>query len=438
MIALLITIFAIILLYLQKYRYAFFLHLFVLTEGFRFMMTPQLNVLGISFQHSDLSIIFIICAYNEYLFRANKNVLIKQSDLPKYFRLIWWFIALIFIEGFIDYFVNDTSIFDIYKTNRMWITLAVLPLYHFLLEDDLTWILNAIVVVTILQILIVPLQPVIGFEIPGSIRSGSDGGMRYGLMPYFWFLSFWYIYFNPKMEIKKKILFIVVIIFILMFVEARKNLLAIVISLLFVYSKKLSIKQIGITLFVVLALYCMMVKFMPTNRMIALDSEFESISDNKLEHFIKVQKTHPGKEGNFAFRYFLFQERYEYLKQFPIKFLFGYGFVHEKNVENNPFSIMVSGIHALDVGDISWAFLLTRYGILGIALMIVVLITFIAYFSRNFESDFFNKIGFSYMITVLVLSFGDSFLSSPAIFIVPYLINVRNKFICFTDEIVKI
>lgn len=436
MILLILTLIAIILIYIKKDKYAFLIHLFVITDGFRFLISPKHEFMGVSFQPADLSILFIFFAGSEYLFRNKMNALHRNFNSTIILKLFKWFMAFILLEIFIDLFLNSGTLYDIYRANRHWLTLAVLPLYHYLKEEDMTWLFNAVVIITFLQLIITCLQPILGFEIAGTIRSDGFDGVRYGLMPYFWFLSFWYVYFSQKLNNKQKLMLLLFIISVLLFTAARKNFLAIIVSFILYYSLKLSIRNFTIIIFIVILSGTLVWNF-GSSRIKASYTDSVSIFNTDLNAYIKTVKT-GSDHGNFAFRAYLFLERFNYLKERPLKFLFGYGFVHENNMTEQPFSVGIEvndmQVGQLDAGDISWAALLIRYGFLGMLFVGVIAIVCIRFFAILTPYGAIYRIGFCYITSIFVLSFGDSFLASPTAFLVPYMISIMSNEVVWVSE----
>lgn len=384
------------------------------------------TVFGFRFQIWDVLILFIVIAFINMLFLKKRGFSgYYKVPIPKITYYLLTFLVLLFIEGMIDFGRNHTPISDIIKTARPWLTVLILPLIPFYLsKDDMSWIIKALAVFTGICLIIVPLQGALPFELPGAARNDGLGGTRYGMMPYFWFLYLWFVVFNPKIELKHKILLAALLFISMVFTQARKNFLAVIVTTAFFYMKDFKIKRVPAIIAGVFLVLVWYFNFAPPRIRLLHEEVGGLLSNNLSSYYMGTANTTEERllygENNIQYRAFHFIERFNFLKKDPIKLVFGFSMIHDSHFKKRIF-VINEGDKQLDTGDISWSYLIVRYGLFGIALVILYNLVFIGSFNRYYESCY-SKMGIAYILTILTLSIGDAYVIFPNVYVVPYLL----------------
>lgn len=421
---------SVILLLQKKAKEAFFIQILISTQINRMYFVSDPTVAGFRFQNWDVIIAFMLISYINTLFLRKKGCKAKHEAL-QIEKWLYTFLGFIAISAFIDAFRNGTAISDIIKTVRPWLMVFIMPLMRYYLNrKEIIWILSSLVIFTGICLIIVPLQGVLPFELPGAARGDGMGETRYGIMPYFWFLYIWFVAFATKLPVKYKVVLIILLFVSLIFTQARKNLIAILIPWIFFNLRSFNLKKIPLVITSLVLIIVWYFNFAPP-RVRLLHEEFGALFKNNLSsYYMGTPNTTEERllygENNIQYRAFHLIERLQYLKRDPIWFLFGYSLIHESNFKKKIFYICESGHKQLDTGDISWSYLLVRYGALGMLLTCCYIYLFMKEFI-TIRGSHYAKIGIGYMLSVLTLSIGDAFLIFPNVYFVPYLLLLISR-----------
>jgi hypothetical protein len=134
------------------------------------------------------------------------------------------------------------------------------------------------------------------------------------------------------------------------------------------------------------------------------------------------------KESTFSFRIAHFLERNQYILDHPKAMLMGAGLMTEDSkTTGSMFDFDIGLVEELsgstvqlDTGDISYSFLILRFGYLGAILNLALFIYLMVYFYKNRENKY-GFFGFLFFVLTFVVSFFASNFSYPMTFLLPLI-----------------
>lgn len=320
-------------------------------------------------------------------------------------KTLFAFLAFVLITFIIDIVMNSISISSILKTSRHWIIMLLMFLtIPKLPAETLYKALNITLKITLVISVIIVVEHLaetsyftkVEYDIFGKKRGAlpSTFAMFYALLVYT-------DYF--KLSKVKKYTYLIILVASLLVSSTRSIalgiLLAFIICIYFQSKDKFS-SMFKIVLFAI-AVY-------------AISFALPTLNKRFTEAIAEVTATQKGSkdiEGNMTFRLYILAERYEYLKNNPIHYLFGIGNVVEndfKDVFNIGLYNEDSEIIQLDTGDISWPLILLRLGMLGLLIYLIWSFKFISIISK-YKKDPLALSTMAYIITtIFIVSFASS------------------------------
>ena len=196
-----------------------------------------------------------------------------------------------------------------------------------------------------------------------------------------------------------------------------------IIFLYFYIENKISIGTLLLTPFFAFLGYNLILYIFPviTVRFSSLTSDFSlinSIDYNNLETL--------RHKGSLLFRYGLSYERFMYVINDPIKILLGVGFVPDIDILEPIFSLgthsplLPTGFEQFNTADVFFPNIITRFGILGSILFINIIIKLMNFGFKN-KKLFWGKILFTYIISLLIISFSSNTFYNEQIFLMIFI-----------------
>jgi len=427
-----ITVFIAIGLYVWGYKVsALFILFFFLTSGFNLIPEEMLESIFFS-KGMDYAILIIVGI-----------VIIDSFCIKGYLnrdKLIWLILIFYAFLGicviYNKYFIG-TSLKEIIRTaryNLLWIAYLV---FRHLSKEQLQRLMKFLFLVTVVCAALFILQIIFDQHILIEGQKfyyklfGSRIPRFYNqpdMLPFFVFMA---IYFNPFKGIPK-IVTVIILVIALLGAFHRSILIAFIFAISIGYIIRLprpkripvliSISIIGF-IFVVFFGY----KFANSRTIkdIAIVTSGNVAEFGDIETEIDIEEL---QKSTFTFRIAHLLERNRYVIDNKKAILFGAGLMTEdskKTASMFDFKVGLSdealgNAVQLDTGDISYSFLLMRYGYLGTFIVLSLYIFFMIYFYKNLKEPiaFFS---FICLVYIMIISFFSSILTTPISFLLPLI-----------------
>lgn len=397
-----------------------------------FNLAENYFLLGpISLQHGDLALLLIFIL-----------VLVRNKQSHEQFKGIKQALNLFFIFLIIsisyDFLFRGTSLMQIFRTTR-----EIGYLMFFILIYSFSWrdyqrLFHFLVVITTFHAILYISQYVFNYSYTpyaDSLRvsiTNELGGSRYANGPFYIIPVFVICLFSYSKQKKKYGLLLIMFFIAILLAQSRGNITSaiFIIFLYFYLEKKISIGTLLLTPFFAYLGYNLILSIFPviTERFSSLTSDFSlinSIDYNNLETL--------RHEGSLLFRYGLSYERFMYVIDDPIKILFGVGFVPDIDILEPIFSLgtysplLPTGFEQYNTADVFLPNIITRFGILGSILFINIIIKLMNFAFKN-KKLFWGKILFTYVISLLLISFSNNTFYSVQIFLMIFIFVVSILF----------
>lgn len=408
-----LAIIAIILYVLEYKTTTLVIFFFFLTSGFYFIPSEILEIGPIS-KGGDYAFFILFGLLTIDIIFVNKYL--RPDNYTKYFILFFIFLCSCILY---NKFILGLSISEIFRTCRylfFWMSYFV---FRNLSKKNLENLLRYLFIVAIVCCIFYILQILLGKNILVNDHQSITFFLGFkilrfynqpDILPFFLFLG---IYCNPYKGLIKKI---TTIILIIAFLGAfhRSGIGMFIVTILIGYILKLPlIKQIRITIgsLIILLFFLIFASHKIVSSQTFMDLKFV-FTEDIAEHEFDMNDL---DGATFAFRIAHLLERNEYIKETPLRMLFGGGLFPEdsKKVEKM-FDFQIGLLEELtgetiqlDTGDISYSVLILRYGYLGAVLNLLLYI----YLMISFYKKRKNKYAFSSFL-FFILSFGVSFFSA--------------------------
>lgn len=350
---------------------------------------------------SDGSLILTILLYIKFYSRKAKYSE-SYTQLRKTLFIFFIYILLTFI---IDIIVNNISITSILKTSRHWIIMLLMfQTMPKLPNETLNKALNIVFKITLIISIIIVVEHLAGTSYFTKVDYDLFGDKR-GALPSTFALFYALLVFTGyfKLSKRKKYAYLIILIASLLVSSTRSIALGVLLSFMicmYFQSRDKQNSMFKIVLFVI-AVY-------------AISFALPTLNKRFTEAIAEVTATQKGSkdvEGNMTFRLYILAERYEYLKNDPIYYLFGIGNVVENDFKD-VFKIGLynedSDIIQLDTGDIAWPLIILRIGMLGLLLYLIWSFMFISLISKNKEDPLALSTMSYVLTTIFVISFASS------------------------------
>lgn len=417
---LLIFLLSVIYLFFSRKIEIPFVGLLVLASDYlgigRFFAENDLNYFG---QPKDLGLVLLVF--------ISIVVLIRYKDVhrPKYvskvYNYINLFLGFILFTIFIDFVANGIDVWSVARTSRHWLMLLIyIPLMR-IPTMRLEMIVKLLYRLTLVVSFIIVIEYITGFHYftPEAYETYAGNTIVFrGVLPstyalfYVLLVAMGYGSHNRV----SRYLILATLTFSLL-ISATKSIaigLFVGFIVLAVYSSRGILKALPkIFCVTILALLVMMAMPSLRTRLIYGQQNFGTLDD-----------------GSTTFRMMLAAERYHYIAQDPITYIFGIGNVTEDHFEGNfeVGHINQEGERAqLDTGDIAWALSFLRLGMLGTLLWIGLTLMFVWAFSKSLQNPFSIPLISYLLLNLLILSFAGTTIYAANYWIIPLIVlNVVN------------
>lgn len=383
----------------------------------RFFKENQLNY----FQPIDLGLVLLGLIFITVLFNYNSTN--KPREVKRVNNYIAVFFGFLFLTIIVDFLANGIDIWSVARTSRHWLMLlACIPLMR-IPRSNLEGVIKLLYYLTLLVSSIIVFEFLTkSFYITSEARMGVEGVMR-GVFPSTYALFYALLvamgYGNHKTLVRYAI--IALLTFSLLISATRSIAMGLFIGfVILVFFKSKTFWGAFNRIVAVLLLALVIIALMPSlrTRLIYGRDNFGSVDD-----------------GSTTFRMMLAQERFSYVSQYPLTFILGIGNITEDNFHGN-FKIGLINTEGkqalLDTGDIAWALLFLRLGIVGTFVWIGLFIVLIRSFLRRKENLLSTPLISYLMLNLLVLSLASSAVYNGSFWVVPLIfLNIvyptRNK-----------
>lgn len=325
------------------------------------------------------------------------------------------FLCFFVFAIFVDIVYNNVYLLSVIKVVRLWIFLFLIFFVKYFRTDEIVKLFKYLALFTVVLSAVFIVEKFFDISFTGALR--TRGGTRASLP---WppamlvFVLFVTNYF--KVNFLYKALSISIIIVNLMLCGSRSYFLAYILCFaLYWILGKITLRKIVLLIGVIVVVFGVF----STENILS-----ERFAESK-EELQEVKSGSTDVEGNLTFRLLLTKERFEYVVDSPVRFVFGIGCVQEKDFPKNVFSVGLKrdgDIVQIDTGDVSWSLLFIRFGVVGT-------FVYLFYFMRRYlqitwknRSDVVGKSLFVYVVTnLLFMSWTYPFIANSIFWVVPIL-----------------
>ena len=311
--------------------------------------------------------------YGRQAWRGWRGYSRKECRLRKLLGVLFVYILLI---AFGDYIINGTTVFTILRTSRKWLLILFVLMAPIFSSRDVGKLLRILLWITLLHSVLVLYESIIQdyYWTRGNDRVGEIGEVRGSLPAPYALLYTSLLAFNIfRFKRWKVLMFLSVLVSSQLISGTRSIALALILIFIVAAFYQSKNKLTAVLKVLVTALFLVIV----ISSIPILRDRFIDVA-----HEQESAKQSGEVEGNTTFRLFLLLERYNYLKQHPGRYVFGIGNVHETDFPQI-FKIGLRDeygrITQLDTGDIVWALIILRLGMLGFFLVLLMHLYYLFY-----------------------------------------------------------
>ncbi len=264
----------------------------------------------------------------------------------------------------------------------------VFPLYFYfrtITQREIKRVIRLSLIACTIQGIFFYLQLVGINVLSGRVDEAEDVGeiTRYANYPKFTGFFLLYYIVNDKVSLFTKLFYIPFFGFMLILGQMRGALLGYAFAVCVFFILQHRAKYI---LYIICGIVVYQVVINPMFEYRTRNSELNTLEEVKMvisdPTSIYESYTENGEKGNFLFRIAMLSERITYMKDNPQFLPFGIGCIHEES-PNNTFIFKLGtnneryqyGIGMLSSADIAWVGILIRFGLVGIILFLLLLIS---------------------------------------------------------------
>lgn len=391
--------------------------LFLLIYNYLGLSQPYFNIGSLTIQNSDLALLLIFILLP---FRIKLNF----KELKNINKSIIIFIVFLSFSLSYDLIFRETTPFQAFRSLR---NLGFLFFYFimFLFDyKDYKRFFNIIITITVIHSLIYISQYIFNFSFfSDKLLPNDEGIIRYSNSPHFFTITIILLIFK-KLKNYFDYLKITIVTIAVLFTLSRGAisilLIIFLLALIFKYKKK-------VYKFVIpLSLFYMIFSFIISNT--SLNSRF-SKANNEITSFTNIDFDNLNSlyhQGSLIFRLGLTYERIVYVLEDPVRIILGVGFIPDMDIKRKIFvigthsEILPTGFEQYNSADIMLPNLITRFGIFG-SLLFLMLIYYIFRFSLVNKDCEFGKILFTYTISLVFLSLNNQSFYQTQLFIMFFM-----------------
>lgn len=335
-------------------------------------------------------------------------------------RYIHLFFAFLIINGIYDIYCG-TSIGDVIRYCRHWSFLTIVYIVPYIKREWTLGSLKIIYYVTAACCLLLLFQRFTGITIVEIRSIGLERGVK---PPSFsiWCAAMCLINVWRYGGLKR-------VIHLLIFLSP------ILLNMKMTYA--ISIISIYVVYFIVSSHWSLARKVFASIGLIVSIVIFFSFATSFQERFLSMIKEtdNIGQEevtGNFSYRILHATERYDYIMREPETAIRGLGYVSETNFKNGVFNIGLrdedtNDIVQLNTGDIAWSLFFVRFGLLGLAVYLLMYFRIVVQYGKHMRDNRFNGFFFSMLLVFLFFSsLGNTIIAYSDFFIYPLLFINRD------------
>jgi hypothetical protein len=333
-----------------------------------------------------------------------------------------------------DFLIRETSLLQIFRTTRnlgFFVFFMLINSFEFI---DYQRFFKTLIIFTVLHSIIYLSQYLIGFSYTGLVLENEVGGSRYGGVPPYIIPSLiicLFINFNSTLNNFKKILAILFCIVILMSQSRGVISSALAIFIMYaLYEHKLRFRTLIVFSILSAIVYFAIQSFLPViqerfSNLITSIGMMNEMDHTKLEAFFH--------EGSIIFRWGLTYERFLYVLEDPIRILLGVGYLPDIDLVTpifilGTFSPMLPlGFEQFNSVDILFPNIITRYGLLGSVLFLLMLYRFLRV-GKLVNHSSWGEVYYVYFISLCLISFvSESFYNGQYFLMIFFLLGISIK-----------
>lgn len=411
--------------FFTKSKYLTLITIAILSTRYFGFYTENFYIGSFSLQHGDVALVLI---FSLIPFRT-KNI---DLDLNKLRKAIILFLSFLFISISYDLIYRDISIIQVFRTTRKIGYFAFFFLISSFKYIDYIKFFKFIIYFTIFHSILYLSQYVFSYSLFGEESKINElGGVRYGLSPVYIIPSLCALIFIYSKTIFR-VSTIYLLIITILFTQSRGAIIAMVSVYLtyLVYQNKLKIKYLFIFPFLASIIYFSLILILPVivERFDILFYEIASLTNLNLDDFSNFYT-----DGTLTFRFVLTAERFLYVIQDPIFSLLGVGFFPDNEISSALFFVnsfspdLPIGHETYNSVDIFFPNIITRYGLLGSVVYIVLIYQFFKFSIKN-KKYIWSQALHSFLISLLFISLiNESFYNGQYFFMIFVLVGLTIK-----------
>ena len=392
--------------FFTKNKHLTLIVIFILTSSYFKLVSGFFYVGSATLQHGDLALLLIFALIP---FRARTH----EKELNGIKKALIVFFLFIGISIFYDYTIRGTSLMQIFRTTRslgyllFFILISSFNFYHY------KKLFKFLIITTTIHAVAYISQYVFGYSYTSNldelkvITSNEFGGARYTNGPtYLIPVIILSIYF-----IRDKIKLFSLLSVLSMTIILGQSRGVVISGLCILFSYLVINKKMKIFIFLkafasISIVFILLIYFFPIigERFNLLQNEISIINGlnyDRLEYF--------SQKGSFIFRLGLTYERFMYVVEDGMRMLLGVGFVPDMDITKPIFILgthspmLPTGFEQYNSIDIFFPNIITRYGLLGSIIYMIIILRIVSFSYLN-RKLVFGKILFIYLISLSVIS----------------------------------
>lgn len=408
MLATLVLFISIVLFVEQKFIWSLVLFVFLVTNGLQLVPFSILTY-GIPLSKgTDIAIIYVLI-----ITLLKSNILAYSIKNLSVFKYLVYLIVFVFVDFLISFSVLNNSFLNSFQVFRQFLILLCFVPFFVVPNEKLKKIFNFLAFISLLQSILFVSQIFTNKVLLYS--SGGDENVttslvgsytRFYNLPSFLVPSLIYFLFVYRFKSKMAFLFTNSILLSALIGPLHRSQLLSIIVCFFIYY--LFVNRKAIVGYFSFGVFIFLFSAEVLNKRVS-----EAFNDiNALFNAFISLKALDQTQNTLVFRIAHFLERFEYILNKPLGWLFGIGLMSDNSEMSLtlPFSIGLPSLKTgdiikIDSSDLIYSPLILNLGIVGTCLYIFVFISFLFFFFNNFRFSNYAKIGFIVVLNSFFISF---------------------------------